>query len=190
MLFEKIKRSFDDYVVYFREGSLDDSEIAAKLGVSRVNVWGMRQKWESGESFVNEDSRLRISEDTFEHLLSQTFRSEVNARKVISELDLERANLELGFIHAFKRYSSVELASMHTKIENLRAEIDALNKASNKKSKKIVNGEINSLKSELDEYVKECPIREMELYYECMKKLATVHEAESKSNYENSKGHK
>ncbi|MCD2417456.1 DUF603 domain-containing protein, partial [Borreliella burgdorferi] len=54
----------------------------------------------------------------------------------------------------------------------------------------VVNGEINSLKSELDEYIKECSIREMELYYECMKKLATVHEAESKSNYKNSKGHK
>ncbi|PRR25703.1 hypothetical protein CV642_06095, partial [Borreliella burgdorferi] len=118
---KKIKRSFDDYVAYFREGSLDDREIAAKLGVSRVNVWRMRQKWESGESVVNQDSRLTISEDTFEHLLSQTFRSEVNARKVRSELDLERANLELGFINAFKQYSSVELFSMHTKIENLRA---------------------------------------------------------------------
>ncbi|MCD2386492.1 DUF603 domain-containing protein, partial [Borreliella burgdorferi] len=117
------------------------------------------------------DSRVTISEDTFEHLLSQTFRSEVNARKVRSELDLERANLELGFINAFKQYSSVELVSMHTKIENLRAEIDALNKASNKKNKQVVNGEINSLKSELDEYIKECSIREMELYYECMKKL-------------------
>ncbi|WP_434787058.1 DUF603 domain-containing protein, partial [Borreliella burgdorferi] len=79
---KKIKRSFDDYVAYFREGSLDDREIAAKLGVSRVNVWRMRQKWESGESVVNQDSRLTIGEDTFEHLLSQTFRSEVNARKV------------------------------------------------------------------------------------------------------------
>ncbi|PRQ89472.1 DUF603 domain-containing protein [Borreliella burgdorferi] len=187
---KKIKRSFNDYVAYFREGSLDDREIAGKLGVSRVNVWRMRQKWESGESSVSEDSRLIISEDTFEHLLSQTFRSEVNARKVRSELDLERANLELGFINAFKQYSSVELFSMHTKIENLRAEIDALNKASSKKNKQVVNGEINSLKSELNEYIKECSIREMELYYECMKKLATVHEAESKSNYKNSKGHK
>ncbi|APS99166.1 hypothetical protein Bmayo_05670 (plasmid) [Borreliella mayonii] len=187
---KRAKRSFDDYVAYFREGSLSDGEIAAKLGVSKVNVWRMRQRWESGESVVNEGSRVTISEDTFEHLLSQTFKSEVNARKVRSELDLERANLELGFIYAFKRYSSVELASMHTKIENLRAEIDALNKANSKKSKKIVNGEINSLKSELDEYVEECSIREMELYYECVKKLTTAHEAESKSNYKNSKGHK
>ncbi|PRR45787.1 hypothetical protein CV662_06370, partial [Borreliella burgdorferi] len=106
---KRAKRSFDDYVAFFREGSLSDEEIAAKLGVSRVNVWRMRQKWESGESVVNQDSRLSISEDTFEHLLSQTFRSEVNARKVRSELDLERANLELGFINAFKQYSSVEL---------------------------------------------------------------------------------
>ncbi|WP_367611783.1 DUF603 domain-containing protein [Borreliella kurtenbachii] len=187
---KKVKRSFDDYVAYFREGSLDDREIANKLGVSRVNVWRMRKKWESGENSVSDDSRLSISEDTLEHLLSQTFRSEVNARKVRSELDLERANLELGFINAFKQYSSIELVSMHTKIENLRAEIDALNKASSKKNKQFINGEINSLKSELDEYIKECSIREMELYYECMKKLATVNEAESKSNYKNSKGHK
>ncbi|MCD2401823.1 DUF603 domain-containing protein, partial [Borreliella bissettiae] len=108
---KKGKRSFDDYVAYFREGSLDDREIANKLGVSRVNVWRMRQKWESGESSVNDDSRLSISEDTFEHLLSQTFKSEVNARKVISELDLERANLELGFIRSFKQYFGVELVS-------------------------------------------------------------------------------
>ncbi|OJH14096.1 hypothetical protein ER70_10700 (plasmid) [Borreliella bissettiae] len=188
--FEKIKRSFDDYVAYFREGLLDDREIATKLGVSRVNVWRMRQKWESGESSVNDDSRLSISEDTFEHLLSQTFKSEVNARKVISELDLERANLELGFIRSFKQYFGVELVSIRTKIENLRNEIDALNKASNKKNKLVDNEEINSLKSELNEYVKEYSIREMELYYECMKKLATLHGTESKSNYKNSKGHK
>ncbi|WP_417903066.1 DUF603 domain-containing protein [Borreliella bissettiae] len=187
---KKGKRSFDDYVAYFSEGLLSDVEIADKLGVSKVNVWRMRQKWESGGNFINEDSRVTISEDTFEHLLSQTFRSEVNARKVKSELDLERANLELGFINAFKQYSSVELVSMHTKIKNLRAEIDALNKASRKKSKIVDNGKIDSLKSELDEYIKECSIREMELYYECIKKLATANEAESKSNYKNSKGHK
>ncbi len=168
---KKIKRSFDDYVAYFREGSLDDREIAAKLGVSRVNVWRMRQKWESGETSVSDDSRLSISEDTFEHLLSQTFKSEVNARKVRSELDLERANLELGFIRSFKQYFGVEFVNIRTKIENLRAEIDALNKASSKKNKQVDNEEINSLKSELNEYVKEYSIREMELYYECMKKL-------------------
>ncbi|WP_210370834.1 DUF603 domain-containing protein, partial [Borreliella garinii] len=58
---KKVKRSFDDYVAYFREGSLSDKEIATRLGVSRVNVWRMRQKWESGEISVNEDSRVTIS---------------------------------------------------------------------------------------------------------------------------------
>ncbi|WP_210368862.1 DUF603 domain-containing protein, partial [Borreliella garinii] len=53
---KKVKRSFNDYVAYFREGSLSDNEIATRLGVSRVNVWRMRQKWESGEISVNEDS--------------------------------------------------------------------------------------------------------------------------------------
>ncbi|WP_420025480.1 DUF603 domain-containing protein [Borreliella valaisiana] len=187
---KRVKRSFDDYVAYFREGSLNDGEIAAKLGVSRVNVWRMRQKWESGETFVNKNSRVTISEDTFEHLVAQTFRSEVKAKKVKGELDLERSNLELGFIRAFKQYSSIELASMLSKIDDLRFKIDSLNKQFNKKNAKYVNEEISILKSELNDLIKECSIREMELYYECMKRLAAAHEVDSKSNYKNSKGHK
>ncbi|WP_210376753.1 DUF603 domain-containing protein, partial [Borreliella valaisiana] len=169
---KKNKRPFDDYVAYFREGSLNDREIAAKLGVSRVNVWRMRQKWESGETSDNGNSRVTISEDTFEHLVAQTFRSEVKAKKVKGELDLERSNLELGFIRAFKQYSSIELASMISKIEDLRYEIESLNK----KSEKGINEKINSLKVELNKLIKECSIREMELYYECMKRLAAAHE--------------
>ncbi|WP_418905244.1 DUF603 domain-containing protein (plasmid) [Borreliella finlandensis] len=187
---KKVKRSFDDYVAYFREGALSDGEIAAKLGVSRVNVWRMRQKWESGETSVNEDSRVTISEDTFEHLLSQTFKPEVNAKKVRIELDLERANLELGFIREFKQYSSFELASMLSKIDDLRFKIDSLSKGCNKKNTKCVNENIETLKSELNDLIKECSIRKMELYYECMRKLAAVHEAESKRNYKSSKDHK
>ncbi|WP_151060845.1 DUF603 domain-containing protein [Borreliella turdi] len=183
---KKNKRPFDDYVAYFREGSLNDREIAVKLGVSRVNVWRMRQKWESGETSDNGDSRVTISEDTFEHLVAQTFRSEVKAKKVKGELDLERSNLELGFIRAFKQYSSIELASMISKIEDLRYEIESLNK----KSEKGINEKINSLKVELNKLIKECSIREMELYYECMKRLAAAHEVESKSSYKSSKGYK
>ncbi len=146
----------------------------------------MRQKWESGETSDNGDSRVTISEDTFEHLVAQTFRSEVKAKKVKGELDLERSNLELGFIRAFKQYSSIELASMISKIEDLRYEIESLNK----KSEKGINEKINSLKVELNELIKECSIREMELYYECMKRLAAAHEVESKSSYKSSKGYK
>ncbi len=142
--FKKNKRPFDDYVAYFREGPLSDREIAAKLGVSRIT----------------------ISEDTFEHFVAQTFRSEVKAKKVKGKLDLERSNLELGFIRAFKQYSSIELASILSKIEDLRYEIESLNK----KSEKGINEKINSLKSELNDLIKECSIREMKLYYECMKK--------------------
>ncbi|XPC98025.1 DUF603 domain-containing protein (plasmid) [Borreliella japonica] len=187
---KKVKRSFDDYVAYFREGLLDDKEIAAKLGVSRVNVWRMRQKWESGETSVGDNSRVTISEDAFEHLVAQTFKSEAKARKIKGELDLERSNLELGFIRAFKQYASIELANMHLKIEDLQSEIAFLNKKCNKKNEKGVNKEISSLKSELNDLIKECSIREMELYYECMKKLTSAHEVESKSNYKSSKGHK
>ncbi len=190
MFLKRVKRSFDDYVAYFREGTLNDGEIAIRLGVSRVNVWRMRQKWESGEISVNEDSRVTISEDTFEHLIAQTFKSEVKAKKVKGELDLERANLELGFIRAFKQYSSIELASMLSKIDDLRFKIDSLTKQCNKKNAKVVNENISSLKVELNDLIKECSIREMELYYECMKRLAAAHEVDSKSNYKSSKGHK
>ncbi|WP_420025454.1 DUF603 domain-containing protein [Borreliella valaisiana] len=187
---KRVKRSFDDYVAYFREGSLNDIEIAARLGVSRVSVWRMRQKWESGETSANEASRLTISEDTFEHLVAQAFRSEVKAKKVKGELDLERSNLELGFIRAFKQYSSIELANMLSKIEDLRFKIDSLNKQCNKKNEKGVSEEISSLKVELNDLIKECSIREMELYYECMKRLAAAHEVENKSNYKSGKGYK
>ncbi|WP_420025233.1 DUF603 domain-containing protein (plasmid) [Borreliella yangtzensis] len=187
---KRVKRSFDDYVAYFIEGTLNDIEIASKLGVSKVNVWRMRKKWESGETVVNDNSRLTISEDTFEHLVAQTFKSEVKAKKVKGELDLERSNLELGFIRAFKQYSSIELASMLSKIDDLRFKIDSLNKQSSNENEKCVSEEISSLKSELNDLIKECSIREMELYYECMKKLVAAHEVESKSNCKNSKGHK
>ncbi|WP_421136329.1 DUF603 domain-containing protein (plasmid) [Borreliella yangtzensis] len=187
---KRVKRFYDDYVAYFREGSLNDREIATKLGVSKVNVWRMRKKWESGETLVNENSRITISEDTLEHLVAQTFKSEVKAKKVKGELDLERSNLELGFIRAFKQYSSIELVNMLSKIENLRFKIDFLNKQCNKENTKCINKEISTLKSELNDLIKECSIREMELYYECMKRLAAAHEVESKSNYKSSKGYK
>ncbi|MBB6043630.1 DUF603 domain-containing protein, partial [Borreliella yangtzensis] len=38
---KRVKRSYDDYVAYFIEGTLNDGEIAARLGVSKVNVWRM-----------------------------------------------------------------------------------------------------------------------------------------------------
>ncbi len=128
MLLKKVKRSFDDYIAYFREGSLSDVEIAIRLGVSRVNVWRMRQKWESGEGSLSEDSGVIISEGTFKHLVAQTFKSEVKANKIKGELDLECSNLELEFIHAFKQYSSIELGRMLSRIDDLRFEIDSLSK--------------------------------------------------------------
>ncbi|WP_418909538.1 DUF603 domain-containing protein (plasmid) [Borreliella sinica] len=187
---KKVKRSFDDYVVYFREGLLDDGEIAAKLGVSRVNVWRMRQKWESGETFVGENSIVTISEDTFEYFMTQAFKSRAKAIEIKGELDLERSNLELGFIRAFKQYSSIELASMHSKIKDLQSEIAFLSKKCNKKNEKDFNEKINSLKSDLNDLIKEYSIREMGLYYECIKKLTSAYEVESKNNYKSSKGYK
>ncbi|WP_210375829.1 DUF603 domain-containing protein, partial [Borreliella garinii] len=125
-----------------------------------------------------------------EHLVAQTFKSEVKAKKVKGDLDLERSNLELGFIRAFKQYSSIELASILSKIDDLRCEIEFLSKECNKKNAKCVNEKISSLKVELNDLIKECSIREMELYYECMKRLAAAHEVENKNNYKSSKGYK
>ncbi|ACN53082.1 conserved hypothetical protein (plasmid) [Borreliella valaisiana VS116] len=79
---------------------------------------------------------------------------------------------------------------MFSKIDDLRFKIDSLDKENNKKSEKVVNEKISSLKSELNDLIKECSIREMELYYECMKRLAAAHEVESKNNCKSSKGHK
>ncbi|QFP42716.1 DUF603 domain-containing protein, partial (plasmid) [Borrelia miyamotoi] len=43
----RIKKTYDYYVAYFKEGRLNDAQIAKELGVSRVNVGKMRRKWES-----------------------------------------------------------------------------------------------------------------------------------------------
>ncbi|AHH05867.1 DUF603 domain-containing protein (plasmid) [Borrelia miyamotoi] len=40
----RIKKTFDDYMVYFKEGRLNDAEIAKEMNVSRVNVGKMRRK--------------------------------------------------------------------------------------------------------------------------------------------------
>ncbi len=58
------------------------------------------------------------------------------------------------------------------------------------KNAKVVNKNISSLKVELNDLIKECSVREMEIYYECMKRLAAAHDVDSKSNYKSSKGYK
>ncbi|QBK63950.1 DUF603 domain-containing protein, partial (plasmid) [Borrelia miyamotoi] len=71
----KLKKTYDDYVVYFKEGKLNDTEIAKELGVSRVNVGKMRRKWESlqnNPNYITSTSKLTISEDTFNHMLARS----------------------------------------------------------------------------------------------------------------------
>ncbi|AHH04336.1 Hypothetical protein BHY_1385 (plasmid) [Borrelia nietonii YOR] len=70
----RVKKSFDDYVVYFKECRLNDAQIAKELGVSRVNVGEMRCKWEEvkdGPEYVKETAKLTIREDTFNNMLAR-----------------------------------------------------------------------------------------------------------------------
>ncbi|WP_051428606.1 DUF603 domain-containing protein [Borrelia coriaceae] len=41
----RFKKSFDDYIVYFKEGKLNDANIAKEMDVSKANVSKMRHKW-------------------------------------------------------------------------------------------------------------------------------------------------
>ncbi len=49
------------------------------------------------------------------------------------------------------------------------------------KNEKGINEKISSLKDELNDLIKGCSIRELKLYYECIKRLVTAHEVENKS---------
>ncbi|QTL84311.1 DUF603 domain-containing protein [Borrelia miyamotoi] len=73
----RLKKTYNDYIVYFKEGRLKDAEIAKELGVSRVNVGKMRRKWESlkdESNYVTSTSKLTISEDTFNNIACPKFR--------------------------------------------------------------------------------------------------------------------
>ncbi|AHH05546.1 DUF603 domain-containing protein (plasmid) [Borrelia miyamotoi] len=64
----RIKKTFDDYMVYFKEGRLNDAEIAKELGVSHVNVGKMRRKWASlkdDPNYITSASKLTIQTGSF-----------------------------------------------------------------------------------------------------------------------------
>ncbi|AFI31890.1 DUF603 domain-containing protein [Borrelia crocidurae] len=65
----KVKKSFDDYIVYFNEGKFNDAQISKEMGVSRANVFKMRRRWESKESNnLEEHPKVTISEETLNTL--------------------------------------------------------------------------------------------------------------------------
>ncbi|UPA14352.1 DUF603 domain-containing protein [Borrelia turicatae] len=68
----RVKKSFDDYIVYFREGKLNDASIAKEMGVSRANVGKMRRRWEEikdNPEYMTGTSKLTICGDTFNAMI-------------------------------------------------------------------------------------------------------------------------
>ncbi|ATQ15568.2 DUF603 domain-containing protein (plasmid) [Borrelia miyamotoi] len=90
----RIKKTYDDYAVYFKEGRLNDSEIAKELGVSRVNVGKMRRKWESLKDdphyYITNTSKLTISENTFNNMLARSFKIETQANRLKNQVEIEK----------------------------------------------------------------------------------------------------
>ncbi|QFP42589.1 DUF603 domain-containing protein, partial (plasmid) [Borrelia miyamotoi] len=89
----KLKKTYDDYIVYFKEGRLNDVQIAKELGVSRVNVGKMRRKWESlqnNPNYITSTSKLTISEDTFNHMLARSLEVETHANRLKNQVEIEK----------------------------------------------------------------------------------------------------
>ncbi|WP_281506693.1 DUF603 domain-containing protein [Borrelia parkeri] len=85
----RVKKSFDDYIVYFKEGKLNDVSIAKEMGVSRVNVGKMRLRWEEikdAPEYITGAVKLTIREDTFKNILLQALQS--RPRRVILRVSL------------------------------------------------------------------------------------------------------
>ncbi|QFP42603.1 DUF603 domain-containing protein, partial (plasmid) [Borrelia miyamotoi] len=89
----RLKKTYDDYVLYFKEDRLNDSQIAKELGVSRVNVGKMRRKWESlkcDPHYVTNTSKLIISEDTFNNMLARSLEVETHANRLKNQVEIEK----------------------------------------------------------------------------------------------------
>ncbi|ANF34517.1 hypothetical protein A7978_05935 (plasmid) [Borrelia turicatae] len=108
----RVKKSFDNYVVYFREGKLNDAGIAKELGVSRVNVGKMRRKWEEikdDPEYINGATKLTIREDTFNNMLAQSFEVESEANRLKNQVEIEKNKIALRSLNSFNRYFQLEL---------------------------------------------------------------------------------
>ncbi|ATQ15345.2 DUF603 domain-containing protein (plasmid) [Borrelia miyamotoi] len=106
-----IKKTFDDYVVYFKEDRLNDAEIAKELGVSRVNVGKMRRKWEAHQDnpqYIGA-SKLTIREDTFNNMLVRSFKTETHANRLKNQVEIEKNKIALIFMSSFDKYCHLKL---------------------------------------------------------------------------------
>ncbi|WP_434757320.1 DUF603 domain-containing protein (plasmid) [Borrelia puertoricensis] len=116
------KKSFDNYVVYFREGKLNDACIAKEMGVSRVNVGKMRRKWEEikdDPEYINGAAKLTICEDTLNNILFHASQSRAQARDLKSQFSMAKSMLGLEFINSFSRYLELEL-----KLDELKRDLE------------------------------------------------------------------
>ncbi|AHH04396.1 Hypothetical protein BHY_1446 (plasmid) [Borrelia nietonii YOR] len=89
----RVKKSFDDYIVYFREGRLNDVSIAKELGVSRVNAGKMRRKWEEVKGdpeYVKETAKFTIREDIFNNMLACSLKAEDEANRLKNQVEIEK----------------------------------------------------------------------------------------------------
>ncbi|UPA09691.1 DUF603 domain-containing protein (plasmid) [Borrelia nietonii YOR] len=173
----RAKKSFDDYVVYFKEGRLNDAQIAKEMGVSRVNVGKMRRKWEEvkdDHEYVKETAKLTIREDTLTNILLHASQSTAQARDLKSQFSMARSMLGIEFINSFSRYLELELKAHNHEIEILESKIISLDNKirdnnlshSDEESKRL-----EELKLKLDELKRERELKKMSLYYKTMLKL-------------------
>ncbi|UPA18666.1 DUF603 domain-containing protein [Borrelia puertoricensis] len=159
------KKSFDDYVMYFNEGKLNDTGIAKELGVSRANVCKMRRKWKIREvNNIGSTSKLTISEDTLTNVLIRASESNAEASNLKSQFKIAKSTLGIKFIDSFSRYLELELKPYKDKIEILEEEIKNLRKEND-------NEQLNDKIFKLDNVKREKEIQEMDLIYQVMVKL-------------------
>ncbi|WP_434757284.1 DUF603 domain-containing protein (plasmid) [Borrelia puertoricensis] len=170
----KIKKSLDDYVLYFREGRLNDTGIVKELGVSRINVGNMRCRWEEikdDPEYINGTAKLTICEDSFKNILFHASQNTAQARDLKSQFSMAK--------------SMLGLKTHNYKIEELESQISNLDKKT--LSKKVVSSEEESLELEelklrLDELKRERELKKISLYYRTMLKLkATDTDVRSRS---------
>ncbi|UPA17479.1 DUF603 domain-containing protein (plasmid) [Borrelia coriaceae] len=79
----RFKKSFDDYIVYFKEGKLNDVSIAKEMGVSKANVSKMRHKWKgvkANSEYVRDNDKLTIHEVTLTNILLHATSSNAQIR--------------------------------------------------------------------------------------------------------------
>ncbi|AHH04460.1 Hypothetical protein BHY_1510 (plasmid) [Borrelia nietonii YOR] len=113
----RVKKSFDDYIVYFKEGKLNDVSIAKEMRVSRANVGKMRRRWEEikdAPEYITGAVKLTIREDTLKNIYFKHCKVG-QARDLKSQFSMARSMLGLEFINLFSRYLELELKLIITK---------------------------------------------------------------------------